>query len=76
MLLSKTLLKEGNADANQANIDGVTALVHASIHGSDASTKTLIKEGNAKVNKTDNDGRTALMYASRLGHNVMSLSRR
>jgi serine/threonine-protein phosphatase 6 regulatory ankyrin repeat subunit B len=61
------LLLKLNADINQHNFDGYTALMYASARGHKDSVITLLKHG-AVPNLADNDGYTALDLAQKNEH--------
>ena len=61
------LLNEG-ADVNEADIDGMTALISASEHGHKDVVKKLLTQEGINVNLWNNDGETALILASKNGH--------
>ena len=64
------LLAQG-ADANDADLDGRTALIEAAWRGYDRIVKALIDNG-ANLAAADNTGKTALMWAGINGHSKVS----
>lgn len=60
------LLIQNNADVNIGGKEGKTALMHASVKGSEEIVQTLIDAG-AKVNAVDVNKDSALIYAARRG---------
>ncbi|EAU90013.1 ankyrin repeat domain-containing protein 28 [Coprinopsis cinerea okayama7 len=63
------LLQVEGINVTQVDNEGMTALMHAAAHGSEASVRTLLQAGGMdSLNLTDNDGRTALMHASHWGN--------
>ena len=61
------LLLESGADTDLAMIDGMTALMWASLN-SYPDVVCLLLESGADQDLVDNDGGTALMWASTNGH--------
>ncbi len=62
----KALLDHG-ALVDLQNQDGLTPLIHASLHGHAETVKTLLDHG-AQVDLQDKDGASALISASNYGH--------
>jgi ankyrin repeat protein len=62
----KELLDAG-ARANDANMDGWTALFYASQHGHTQALNALLWTGGADANAANNAGSTALMCAAQQG---------
>ena len=60
-------LLAGGQDANAADANGWTPLMHAALHGSEDAARCLIEHG-AGVNATSARGGTALMTAAAKGH--------
>lgn len=63
------LLIENSADVNIGGKDGKTALMHASVRGSEEIVQTLIDAG-ANVNTVDSNKESALIYAAKRGTNL------
>ncbi len=62
----KALLDHG-AQVDLQNEDGLTPLIHASLHGHTETVKVLLDHG-AQVDLQDKDGASALISASNYGH--------
>jgi len=62
------MLLEKGADVNEADIDGMTALMMASENGHKDVVEILLKEEGINVNLWNNEGETALILASEYGH--------
>jgi ankyrin repeat protein len=62
------IVKELGADVNEANDNGATPLVIASMNGDLNLVRCLLKELGAQVNQGVNDGSTAIMFAAQKGH--------
>jgi ankyrin repeat protein/serine/threonine protein kinase len=62
------LVKECQADVNQATNNGTTPLIVASSNGHIAVVKVLVKEGQADVNQANDNGVTPLIFAAYNSH--------
>jgi len=62
------MLLEKGTDVNDADIDGMTALMMASENGHKDVVEILLKEEGINVNLWNNEGETALILASEYGH--------
>lgn len=62
------VLLRNNADVNDTNNNGNTALICAAIFNNVDAAKILIATGNVKINIRNNKGETALKVAMRKNH--------
>ena len=62
------VLLNNNADVNDTNDNGNTALIYAALHNNVDAAKILIATGNVKINIRNNKGETALKVAMRKNH--------
>ena len=60
---------DNGADANETTGSGYTALMYASMYGTEKMVELLVPKSDAKA--SNNEGKTALMYAARFGNKKM-----
>jgi hypothetical protein len=62
------LLREGGSDVCETDRNGMSALLHAAMHGHLSVVQFLQQEGGCRADEADKEGKTPLLHASFNGH--------